>query len=343
MPRTALPKPAAAVAATGYLGVGVFFVLSGFILTYVYGLAAEDGTLVRRDFWRARLARIYPAYAAALVFTIPLLVRNLLVAPGPSGATLLGIAATTISLTQAWIPGWGVWWNTPGWSLSAEVFFYLVFPLLAPWVLRRGLRASIVLGLSCAGVTAALGLLLDGAAGGDAGRLSVAMLGWITAWTPMVRLPEFVLGMFAGHLYLRGVRLPQIAGTLAAAALVGVAMSTSTKSGSVARLAAVGLCIAVFIGARASSTARGVLGAPWMVRLGNASYALYLFHGTTHSYFLAVANRTLGREWAQGYTAFFVYTLIAAGIALLVHDRLELPARRFLRGGPRGAVPRPFW
>ena len=47
------------VASIGYVGVGLFFVLSGFILVYTY--AGREVTV--RQFWRARFARIYPAYA----------------------------------------------------------------------------------------------------------------------------------------------------------------------------------------------------------------------------------------------------------------------------------------
>src|SRR5580765_4025535 len=51
----------------GYVGVSFFFVLSGFILVYTYaGKPINAG-----DFWRARFARVYPAYAVALLLTLP--------------------------------------------------------------------------------------------------------------------------------------------------------------------------------------------------------------------------------------------------------------------------------
>src|SRR5215469_3838567 len=55
------------VAAIGYVGVGLFFVLSGFILVYTY--AGRDTKPFA--FWRARFARIYPAYLFSLVMMLP--------------------------------------------------------------------------------------------------------------------------------------------------------------------------------------------------------------------------------------------------------------------------------
>src|SRR5467141_2329448 len=51
----------------GYAGVSFFFVLSGFILVYTY----EGRPMVLKNFWRARFARIYPAYAFSLLVTAP--------------------------------------------------------------------------------------------------------------------------------------------------------------------------------------------------------------------------------------------------------------------------------
>src|SRR5438105_5116432 len=53
------------LASIGYVGVSFFFVLSGFILVYTY----EGKPIMARDFWRARFARVYPAYAFALLLT----------------------------------------------------------------------------------------------------------------------------------------------------------------------------------------------------------------------------------------------------------------------------------
>src|SRR5579863_1305776 len=62
-----LPYPLSSVAKNGYVAVGLFFVLSGFVLAYNYA----DRPMDIRTFWTARFARIYPAYLLAFVLIAP--------------------------------------------------------------------------------------------------------------------------------------------------------------------------------------------------------------------------------------------------------------------------------
>src|SRR5260370_6407765 len=61
------PRWLKSFAAIGYVGVSFFFVLSGFILVYTYAGREIDN----RDFYRARFARIYPAYLFSLLISLP--------------------------------------------------------------------------------------------------------------------------------------------------------------------------------------------------------------------------------------------------------------------------------
>ncbi|HVE12493.1 MAG TPA: acyltransferase family protein, partial [Elusimicrobiota bacterium] len=109
------PEWAQGLLATGYAGVGFFFVLSGFILSYTYR-GRLDGARERREFWRARFARVYPVYALGLLLFAPI---ELL---GGRPGTVAPSALSCVTLTQAWIPAFALRWNTPGWSLSVEAF-----------------------------------------------------------------------------------------------------------------------------------------------------------------------------------------------------------------------------
>src|SRR5215471_9304519 len=90
-------------AGIGYVGVNFFFVLSGFILVYTY--AGID--LDTRRFWRARFARIYPAYVLSLALTAPFFLSALRHLNLPFYAWSerhLGLAAIlTLCLLQSWI------------------------------------------------------------------------------------------------------------------------------------------------------------------------------------------------------------------------------------------------
>jgi peptidoglycan/LPS O-acetylase OafA/YrhL len=102
-------------------GVSFFFVLSGFILTHVYGSEFDV-----RKFYVNRLARLWPIH----VFCFALCV--LLISPNPFFAPWRGIALANIFMVQSWFPfvGFPFSFNGASWSISAEIAFYLTFPLL---------------------------------------------------------------------------------------------------------------------------------------------------------------------------------------------------------------------
>lgn len=132
---------------TGYVAVGIFFVLSGFVLAYTY-----RGEFSARQFWTARIARIYPVYFLGLVLILPVVVASVL----RHMTTWLwagGSGLACVLLLQSWCPRTALAWNHPGWSLSVEAFFYLLFPLILLPLKRlapRGLFVAVGLSLVAA-------------------------------------------------------------------------------------------------------------------------------------------------------------------------------------------------
>src|SRR5262249_51526881 len=123
----------------GPMAVSVFFLLSGFVLAYTY---AQEAKLDARSFLFARFARIYPVYLLGLLI---ITVDAYLSGQVSSLQNWLLQAALLHDWTTARFD-----WNDPSWSLSAEAFFYAVFPfligklkLLGP----RALRWTIILSL----------------------------------------------------------------------------------------------------------------------------------------------------------------------------------------------------
>ncbi len=104
--------------------VSFFFVLSGFILTYVY--PRLDTFRDCRRFWFARFARVWPAHIAAFIFFGCLLGFSV------STSTSVLVTAFNLLLVQAWIPIEKIFfsYNPVSWSISTELAFYLAFPVL---------------------------------------------------------------------------------------------------------------------------------------------------------------------------------------------------------------------
>ena len=193
--------------AYGYAGVSFFFMLSGFVLTW------SDTPQTARRFWWLRFARIWPLQFLLMAFAYTAIASHVK-SPGPLGHV------AELLLLQAWSPDNPTYAGGNGvtWSLSVEMFFYLVFPLAI--VLLRRLRGR---GLA---VTAAVTLVLMAAL-----PLIVAQAGvdtysnlyyWLFFVFPPYRFGEFLLGMLLARAMVLGLRIPAPALTaLVAAAGVG--------------------------------------------------------------------------------------------------------------------------
>lgn len=110
--------------------VTFFFVLSGFVMVVAY---YRRDAIDLKAYWWARVARIFPVYFVALLMMVVFhWVRH---ADFDPLAILLNIF-----FLQAWVSPYPLSVNAPGWSLSVEMFFYLLFPLLV--LLIKRLNAS---------------------------------------------------------------------------------------------------------------------------------------------------------------------------------------------------------
>jgi len=191
----------------GYIGVSLFFVLSGFILTYTY--IQPDRTLRgdRMTFWRARFARVYPVYVFALFVSGPLFAKRFLGAPLAleSPQNVLGALFTPL-LLQAWWPTTACQWNCAGWSLSVEALFYAVFPLLGVWLAKRSARtALIVAAVMWLGCLLFPVLYLAVSPDGTQAVTESSKTFWLMGlkYNPVVHLGEFAVGITCGLLFLR--------------------------------------------------------------------------------------------------------------------------------------------
>ncbi len=118
--------------ASGYLAVDFFFILSGFILAHNYLPAIQNKTFLYKKFIIKRIARIYPVHITTLiiVFIIIYAYNSLEIGTFSNGHSWKNFASNVL-LTQAWFGEDDYSFNRPSWSISAEFFAYVFFPLMA--------------------------------------------------------------------------------------------------------------------------------------------------------------------------------------------------------------------
>ncbi|MGI8551313.1 MAG: acyltransferase family protein [Dehalococcoidia bacterium] len=136
----------------GKAGVSLFFVVSGFVLVYNYYPHFSAGLGGYASFIQARLARIYPLYLLGLILLTPVTLTFLNSQAIHSTLSRMALAISWLSnlmMLQAWIPNdtFSRIWNGASWSISDEIAFYLLLPFFIYLVLSRitALRSLITL------------------------------------------------------------------------------------------------------------------------------------------------------------------------------------------------------
>lgn len=136
-----LPEWAEHVAKKGWLGVDLFFLLSGFVISYVHQNDFKEritsGELKR--FAVLRFARVYPVHFVTTVALIPiyLIGSNFFSYQSPADAFTLSKLFYSLSLTNGLGITDSVGWNSPSWSVGSEVFVYLLFPFLTYFIFAK--------------------------------------------------------------------------------------------------------------------------------------------------------------------------------------------------------------
>jgi peptidoglycan/LPS O-acetylase OafA/YrhL len=290
----------------GYLGVDVFFALSGFVLAYNY---AGNPPSVGVFLWK-RFARLYPAHLAGLALTVVcvLVLAGLGIDnPRPGYFKTEGLLRSLL-MVHAWQIPVGKTWNVPSWSISAEWAAYLAFPVLAAIACRA--RQVLPLLALVAALYAWLGYEMA--------------TGEYYATVPY-GMHRIAAGFTAGVLMYRVYELapPKLIGMPALFALLGGSMAVDTFIGRHESLPYFPVLSAVVVYGLARSDH---LSSPVALYLGRISYSLYLVHWPllwlSHSIVKAYA---LPNWPVKGVTALLGLVLAAA-----VYRWIEVPARRWL-------------
>jgi peptidoglycan/LPS O-acetylase OafA/YrhL len=306
----------------GYLGVELFFVLSGFILSHVYLQAAGEKQFSYRGFLWARIARVYPLHLATLI-GVGLLAAAALIAGMSVDGNVLSWPALPANLLM--LHAWGLapvaGWNHPSWSISAEWFAYLCFPLFAFvfWRLRDKPVAAVV---GAAAFLTVLYFVFEQVAGFPLTEATFR-------WGALRIVPCFALGCALYLVYRKAPLKAPWTASAASFALMILSAALGLWDGITVLFAgALILSLASLPNARA-----GVLASKPAVYLGEISYSVYMVCVPWKLLSINLAAKLTDAPDKQLHI--FVWLAILAllpVVAAVSYHLVERPARKALRG-----------
>jgi peptidoglycan/LPS O-acetylase OafA/YrhL len=307
----------------GYIGVTVFFVLSGFLIYHRY---ADDYFRQKNWSWRRylqnRFARIYPLYALLLLITVGVTTWRGYPIP-------LSVFSLNVTLLKGFFDTYKFSGVAQTWSLTVEVCFYLMAPLLF-LLLRRWGPFWLTAGLVGTGVVL-------WATGGQLTYYGVfGTLPFVFFYTFFGRGFEFVVGMWLARRWhqdrLPAIRYPTLAGVLILLGCVGWQAGLSYFTVDPVQIlwseiVVYNILLPIGIGLfflrliTQPSVAGRLLTHPLMQVLGRSSYAFYLIH-------TGIAASALQRIGVENNGLRFI---LLVTLACVVYYLIEKPLHRLFR------------
>jgi peptidoglycan/LPS O-acetylase OafA/YrhL len=305
----------------GYLGVDVFFVISGFLITSLLQRELKAGTFSIGRFWQRRVRRLFPAAwvmvaVSACVMHFTHFIPDLVEVFPEQRAALLGYANI-----HFWsLPTGGNYWTMQSefppylhfWSLAIEEQFYLLFPpaLWVIWRFAHRWRVTVI---------------------GSSVAISFAVF-----WWGLDRFPTAIFFLLPGRawelglgcwLALWSVRSPRNASVGVSLSTIGLItigqMYFLPSEAGVLGPTAIGAVVgaALIIAGGSNPVSRRLLENPLMVYVGKISYSLYLWHWVVITFFLEIpqlADIEFGMVWG---------TLIFVPLSIASYHWVEKPTR----------------
>lgn len=317
----------------GWLGVDIFFVISGFLIARVLAMQPIESFSIYRRFIARRIRRLVPAYVACLLVFV--LVASML---SPESKVLrnqyllwtltaniegsfgdrAALADTNFSLVHFW-------------SLAVEWHFYILFPFVL-WAARSAVRGAlilIVLAIACRLAFVSLGMSDNAVYSFTFCRIdSLAMGVLLAAWAPGVSVRS------SGRIALLGaILLGTMMLVLADSGWRFKTLVWLQTFGYSAIAAAVAMILLWVLNATRQSPLLQMLETDWVTVTGRSSYSLYVWHLVFFPFIVKLVRSNVFGVAAQYLVALVVGLTVSAVLGVVSYRWVEL---RFLKG--RSAV-----
>ncbi|MGA9658385.1 MAG: acyltransferase [Asticcacaulis sp.] len=313
----------------GYLGVDLFFILSGFILSYVYLQSFGEKRFSYSRFTVLRLARVYPLHLATLLFTLLLIVAaHIKGMQLDSNAENWSALPAHIFLMQSWGLASTAAFNHPSWSISAEWFAYLCFPLVAfvAWRLRERPVLAVALAMI---LLVAINLIFEVVAGFSLTQATFE-------WGALRVVPTFLYGSALFLAWRSGaVAKPAVAMAGTAVALAAIIVTALTSQSDILIVMALGLLVLCVAGLAQTSSdpdsnpKGGFMSSRILVYLGEISFATYMIYVPWKWVYLKGVEALLGTGKTGLPLTWWLAGLVALiPLSMLAHHLIERPFRK---------------
>ena len=300
------------------LAVDLFFMLSGFVLLHVYAPKFAPGAGgLWKPYYAARFARIVPLYLATLLASLGIFAAGrVVVGRWPSNLTWQ-VVSTNLLLLQGWPGLFHMSINIPSWSLSVEVFCYIMVMPLALFLhrrMRRGWSIPIIVVLLVSW------------------RMNLSSVD--SGWVGLLRgVTGFLAGALLHQFYQVTSNRTVIATTLASGVAFLILQSLVAWGGLTSYLPTFAFPFLIQgLASSARSVVHDFFRSRFMLWLGDLSYSVYLWQGPVYLATHNVIRPHLAPMPVYARVAWIVFEIaFTLGLSHLSYHRIELPMRRWLR------------
>ncbi|MBL3546866.1 acyltransferase family protein [Chryseobacterium sp. KMC2] len=293
------------------VGVSYFFILSGFIMIVAYH---KKDRINYFDYYKNRFARIYPLYVLGLL--LYLITRY-------SGFSFYKVFLYLLGL-QSWIPGEAMILNFPGWSISVEFLFYLIFPLLYNHFYSKGNKSVWVITVIIWVITQVFCSLYAGSLYYEGPHTESHELLY---YFPLMHINEFLVGNLAGLFFVKNHKqknydVPVI--VIFLLILLALIFVPLFYHNGLMALLFIPLIILI---SKNNGTLTRIFSLKPLEYLGEASYAVYI----THIPVLYILREILEQYNFGIDTIFWMYMGVLMITSALFYQFIEKPLRDYLK------------
>lgn len=336
-------------AGMAYLGMSIFFVLSGFVITYNYSeMFKANWWLSLQDFMAARIARLFPLY-----FLFLMLAFGRIPPPFHGGKTLF-----YLTMTQSWFNLQHITF-APAWSISTEWFFYWAFAFALLLPVRLGTRQKVMVMILVGWVLTLCALYLSfkfkTQVSGFLTRITIAdpsnpkIWEWFEYYAPYARLFEFAMGALFAKLYMINVaqgssktpgRLVFFVSCACIASIFFLVYVNTSGRWAETFLSfltknfgfSLPLAALIYISCRYECFVTRIMSKPAAVFCGEISYSVYIIQFWVYSLVPGFTSSSASMSaYVNSIFRAFLFILITTVFSYGSYLLIETPARKFLR------------